>query len=86
MGASYLTTIFGAAAILGSIVQLISYTLEEGGVPHDPSTWINFGTKVVVGIGLILTKSFNVSNSPTPVAPAVVSDAAAVKPNPAVNP
>jgi uncharacterized membrane protein len=83
MGASWLTTLFGSGAIIGAFVQLIMMTIEENGLPHDASTWMNFITKIVVWVGLILSKSYNVSNSPTPAAATVVPDAAATKPNPA---
>jgi hypothetical protein len=86
VGASWLTTIFGGAAIVGAIAQLIAFTIEEGGMPHDTSTWISFALKIIVGIGLILSKSYNVSNSPTPAAATVVSPADAVKANPAAAP
>lgn len=82
MGASWLTTLFGAGAILGAIIQLIMLTIEDNGMPHDASTWANFATKIIVGVGLILSKSFNVSNAPAPAAATVVSPADAVKANP----
>lgn len=85
MGASWLTTVFGGLTILGSIMQLVAMTVEESGLPHDTSTWLNFATKITVGVGLILAKSFNVSNSPNPVAPVVVPETAATKPNPTAN-
>jgi len=68
VGASWLTTVFGIAAIVGSIVQLIAMTIEENGLPHDTSTWMNFATKIVVGVGLILSKSYNVTNTPANIA------------------
>ncbi len=86
MGASWLTTIFGVGAIGVALAQLAAQIIEEGGAPHDLSTWLGFATKFIVGAGLIMAKSYNVSNSPTPAAPTVVSDAAAVKPNPAAAP
>ncbi len=83
MSASWLTTLFGSGAILGALIQLVMMTIEENGLPHDASTWMNFATKIVVGVGLIMAKSYNVSNSPNPAAPVVVPPAAAEKPNPA---
>lgn len=83
MGASWLTTLFGSGAIIAAVIQLIMMTVEENGLPHDASTWANFVGKIILGLGVIFSKSFNVSNSPTPVAPTVVPDAAAAKPNPA---
>ena len=84
--ASWLTTLFGSGTILFAVIQLIMFNLEEGGMPHDTSTWFSFAGKIVAGVGIILSKSFNVSNSPTPVAPVVVSAADAVKTNPAAQP
>jgi len=66
-----------------ALAQLAAQIIEEGGMPHDVSTWLGFATKFIAGAGIILSKSFNVSNAPTPVAPAVVSPADAVKVNPA---
>jgi hypothetical protein len=77
-----LTTVGGALVILEAIGQLIWFTIEESGMPHDTSTWISFAGKVTTGIVLILTKSYNVSNSPTPAAPTVVSAVNMVKANP----
>lgn len=67
MGGNWLTTIFGAGAIGGSFIQLIMMTIEENGLPHDASTWMNFITKIIIGIGLILSKDYNKSNAPVPV-------------------
>ena len=86
MSASWLTTLFGAAAIAAALVQLGAQIIEEGGMPHDFSTWMGFATKFILGAGVILSKSFNVSNSPTPAAPAVVSAVDMVKANPAAVP
>jgi len=83
MKASWLTTLFGSGAIITAIIQLILMTIEENGLPHDASTWANLIGKVIIGLGVIFSKSYNVTNSPTPVAPVVVPDAAAAKPNPA---
>jgi hypothetical protein len=86
MSASWLTTLFGSGTILFALVQLIMFTIEEGGMPHDTSTWFSFAGKIMAGVGIILSKSYNVSNSPTPAAPVVVSAADAVKANPAAKP
>lgn len=82
MSASWLTTLFGGGAILTAIIQLILMTIEENGLPHDASTWANFAGKIILGLGVIFSKSFNVSNSPTPVAATVVSATSEAKPNP----
>ena len=82
MGASWLTTLLGAAAIIGTVVQFIMGAIEESGMPHDPSTWMSFITKIVVGVGLILSKSYNVSNAPQPAAATVVSAKSEAKKNP----
>ena len=68
MGASWLTTLFGSGAIVGALIQLVMMTIEDNGLPHDASTWMSFATKIVVGVGLILSKSYNVSNAPEPAA------------------
>ena len=83
MSASWLTTLFGGGTVLFAVVQLIMFTIEEGGMPHDTSTWFSFAGKIVAGVGIILSKSYNVSNSPQPNAPIVVPDEAMAKPNPA---
>ncbi len=83
MKASWLTTLFGSGTVLFAVIQLIMFTIEENGLPHDTSTWFSFAGKVVAGVGIILSKSFNVSNSPNPAAPVIVPEAAAAKPNPA---
>ena len=84
--ASWLTTLFGSGTILFAVIQLIMFNLEEGGMPHDTSTWFSFAGKIVAGVGIILSKSYNVSNSPQPAAPVVVPDAAMATPNPAAKP
>jgi hypothetical protein len=86
MGASWLTTVFGVGAILVALAQLAAQIIEEGGMPHDTSTWLGFATKFIVGAGLVFAKSFNVSNSPQPAAATVVSTAAEATPNPAAAP
>ena len=82
MKVSSMTTTVGIVAIVGTIMQLISGTIEEGGMPHDPSTWLSFATKIIVGVGLILAKDWNVSNAPAPAAATVVSKADESKVNP----
>jgi uncharacterized membrane protein YdcZ (DUF606 family) len=84
--ASYLTTLFGSGTILFAVIQLIMFNIEEGGMPHDTSTWFSFAGKVIAGVGIILSKSFNVSNAPNPAAATVVSPASEAKPNPAAVP
>jgi len=64
VGASWLTTAFGVGAIVVALAQLVAQIVEENGMPHDLSTWLGFATKFIVGAGLIMTKSFNVTNSP----------------------
>jgi len=86
MGASWLTTLFGAGAIVAALVQLGAQIIEEGGMPHDASTWLGFAVKFITGAGLIFSKSFNVSNSPTPTAAATVSAANEATVNPAAKP
>ncbi len=86
MSASWLTTLFGAGAIVAALVQLGAQIAEEGGMPHDFSTWMGFASKFILGAGVILSKSFNVTNSPQPAAATVVPPAAAAKPNPAATP
>ena len=86
MGASWLTTAFGVGAIVVALAQLASQIIEEGGMPHDLSTWLGFATKFIVGAGLIFTKAYNVSNAPAPAAATVVSPANEAKANPAAIP
>jgi hypothetical protein len=80
--ASWLTTLFGGGTVLVAIIQLIMFNIEEGGMPHDTSTWFSFAGKILAGIGIIFSKSFNVSNAPAPAAATVVSAANEAKPNP----
>jgi len=86
VGKSWLTTLFGGGAILTAIIQLILMTIEENGLPHDASTWANFAGKIIIGVGVIVSKDWNVSNSKDPAAPVVVPPVAAATPNPAAKP
>jgi hypothetical protein len=82
MAASWLTTLFGAGAIIAALVQLAAQIAEEGGMPHDMSTWMGFASKFILGAGVILSKSYNVSNAPNPAAATVVSTVDEAKANP----
>jgi hypothetical protein len=82
VGASYLTTIFGVLVILGDVAKLVADGIKEQGMPTDLSSWITFAAGLAAGVGIILSKSFNVSNSPTPAAPVTVGPVAMSKPNP----
>lgn len=81
-GASYKTSIFGYIIIALDVLKLIGDAVKQGGVPTDMNGWIVFVAGLATGIGLILSKDYNISNAPRPVASAKVSDANAAIPNP----
>ena len=83
MGASYITTIFGVIMIIGDIGKLVADSVTQSGIPTDLAGWIQFGTVLAGGVGLILTKAWNVSNSKDPAAATVVSTKSEAKANPA---
>ena len=80
MGASWATTVIGGAAIL---LTWLNQVFVEQGIPKTGHDWIQFAFGNVAGLIGIFSKSFNVSNSPTPVAPTAVPPEAMAKPNPA---
>lgn len=83
VGASWKTAFIGYVIIALDILNLIGEAVKQQGLPTDIQGWIVFAAGLATGIGLILAKDFNVSNSPRPAASVVVSDSAAATPNPA---
>lgn len=81
-GKSWKTALVGWIMIAGGILSLIAEAIQKNGVPDTIIEWVVFGSLVAGGISAIMAKDFDVSNSPTPVASAVVSAANAEKPNP----
>lgn len=81
-GASYKTAIFGYIIIGLDLLKLIGDAVKQEGLPTDMNGWIVFVGGLATGIGLILSKDWNVSNAPRPVAPMSVSTVDAAKPNP----
>lgn len=66
MAASWLTTVFGALVILGDIAAFIAHYMQDNPAPVTPEGWIMYVTALVSGVGLSLTKTFNVTNSRHP--------------------
>lgn len=83
MGASWLTTVFGVLTILGDVGAFISRYMGDNEAPITPEGYFAYFMGLATGIGLILAKSFNVSNSSHPKAATVVSPANEAKVNPA---
>jgi len=82
MGASNKTTIIGYIIIALDMIKLAGDSIQQGGVPTDLNGWIVFAAGLATGIGLILSKDFNVSNAPKPTAATQVSGANEATPNP----
>jgi hypothetical protein len=83
VGASYLTTIFGVLTIMGDIGAFISHFMKDNPAPMTFEEGFAYFMGLATGVGLILAKSFNVTNSPTPKAAITVPPTAAVTANPA---
>ncbi len=67
-GGSWKTGIAGWAAVVADIAGLIAMTIEKQGLPKDASTWIVFGSVLAAGVGNILSKDYDKTNSSHPVA------------------
>lgn len=83
LGASWLTTIFGGLTILSDVGSFASHFLATNPAPTTVQDWFVWGMGLVTGVGLIVAKSYNVSNSQRPAAAATVSPVAAATTNPA---
>lgn len=83
MSGSWKTLYAGYFILLADIAGLIARGIQEQGIPTDANTWILFATFLGTGISSILSKDYNVSNSPKPAAAVTVSDHSAATPNPA---
>lgn len=81
--ASNKTSIVGFIIIALDIMKLAGDAIQEGGIPKDINGWIVFVAGISTGIGLILSKDYNVSNSPKPAKATQVSDVNEGMPNPA---
>ena len=83
MWTSWMTTVLGIIVLIGDAANLITVTIEKNGIPTNATQWIYTITGLATGIGLLVSKQFNVSNSSHPAAPMVVPPAALAVPNPA---
>lgn len=83
MGKSWMNTVLGIVVLIGNLGNFIDAAITQHGVPATWHEWLIFLIANATGIGLIVSKQFNVSNSPDPVAATVVSAASEAKPNPA---
>ena len=86
MNGSWKTLYAGYFILASDVAGLVAKAIQEQGIPQDPTTWIMFVALLGAGISALLSKDYNVSNSPKPAAPTVVSEKDAVKPNPAAVP
>lgn len=66
LGASWKTALIGWLIIAGDGLKLLSDTLTEKGVPTDAGGWLGFGIALATGVGLILSKDYDKSNSTHP--------------------
>jgi hypothetical protein len=81
-GGSWKTGLFGWLIVIGDICKLIADIVQDQGVPTNLSGWLTFGIALATGVGLIMSKDFDKTNSkdPSPVAKAVPSEGVSVKP------
>ena len=79
---SWKTASLGYIILALDIMKLIGDAVKTGGIPADLNGWIIFVTGLATGIGLILSKDYDKSNAPLPVATATVSEYSQAKPNP----
>lgn len=71
MGGSFKTSILGYLLIVLDVIQFIGQALETQGIPTDLKGWIVTLSGLAGGIGLIVAKDFDKSNSNNPQAVAV---------------
>jgi hypothetical protein len=86
MSASWMTTILGIIVLVGDVGNLVTVSIEKNGIPTNATQWFYTLSGLATGIGLLVSKQFNVSNSTHPAAPATVAPAAMATPNPAAKP
>ena len=79
---SWKTSVFGYIIVALDLLKLIGDAVKEQGTPKDMNGWIVFVAGLATGVGLIMSKDYDKSNAPRPVAAATVSTADSVKPNP----
>ncbi len=82
MAASWMTTVLGIIVLIGDIGNLVTVSIEQNGIPTNATQWFYTLSGLATGIGLLVAKQFNVSNSPHPAAPITVPAAAMATPNP----
>lgn len=80
---SWMVKVLGALAVLGDIGAFLARYTQENPAPLAKAEWFTYGTGLLIGVALILSKQFNVSNSPIPKAATVVSPENEAKANPA---
>ena len=79
---SFKTSIIGCIIIALDLLKLVGDAIKEQGMPTDLNGWIVFAAGLATGVGLILAKDYNVSNSSHPAAPVIVSAVVSATPNP----
>lgn len=65
LGASWRTGLVGILAIAGGVVGLIADIIATQGMPKTVPEYVLFGGLVLSGIGNLLAKDANVTNSGT---------------------
>lgn len=68
LGSSWKTGLAGWIIVIGDIVKLIADVIQEQGLPTNMSGWIGFGIALATGIGLIMSKDYDKTNSQHPAA------------------
>jgi hypothetical protein len=71
LGSSWKTGLTGWIIVIGDMVKLIADIITEQGLPKDVSGWIGFGIALATGIGLIMSKDYDKTNSQHPASVAV---------------
>ena len=79
---SWKTAVLGYIIVGLDLIKLIGDAVKAQGLPTDMNGWIVFVAGLATGIGLILSKDYDKSNAPLPVATATVSEHSQAKPNP----
>ncbi len=86
MASSWMTTVLGIIVLIGDIGNLVTVSIEKQGIPTNATQWFYTLSGLATGVGLLVAKQFNVSNSPHPAAPVVVTPTLMKTPNPSALP